>query len=773
MKKRFFLAILFVMGLAACSSGNTQSNDSGSPADAAAGAPDGATPPDAVPPADTGPAADAGADTGQPDDKGPGDDAGVPGDGGTEDVSPGDTGPGSPELTGFWFMYSEPATFTARAEPWDGETTGIAAVEMLVRITQTGDQVELTQACDSAMKLGAGRLKDGQLTLFTPDMKTPIAEKLSVEPGIIKGEHLIKGTRYALLYARLKDLKCVDDKGAPVKEAPPQPIEFAGQMFISPDERLTPDELAKAGSGMKNLEAAAASGLSAGADDVEMGKESVACASVDGKTIPCEGVEKDPGNLRITSADNEVVNTRALDNRPVLDNWPQVFAGALLQGGELAKGAFKPVSIARAGAKFQAEYEGGGERTVEVPETTAAAVGEAAVKIANETPAGKIRTEWRVFRTWSSDHLAYTAGLDDRFAGGDITSLGIDAGGSRSHWVLQITQHAFSISMETPEFRHSVFKAGDKFEDPANEIGAGNPPLYVSRVNYGRNLFIVLKNRFDSRINTETLNAIYNGVSGDALANGAIKFSEVAAQSEISISGRGIPAALLEDIRKAAPGVRYDSLLALMRRISANATIPPAEIAPIQFSLSYLQNRETASMAFRTRFRASQVFSDAAMTEVMSISRFYMNLFSVDDDLFIYDITDGNERELEVIKESRAGLDLTKYIPKDKEFTRLRLKLGNGGCWGTGQRWTLAIEGDMWDKYWNGTLSIRRDRVIYYQAVSFARIAGCGWQTQKDFEFRWAPEKGKPNVTDLGGMIIDRASWDFQTMSAPMKWMPR
>ncbi|MCG3173387.1 MAG: hypothetical protein GMKNLPBB_01584 [Myxococcota bacterium] len=734
-------ALIFTVlmaGLAACSGSSTEdANPSGGDAaladsgssDTSAPAPDSSTDSGAAA-ADSG-ASDAGPADVASDDKGPGPDAS------TADSGP-DAGSGSSNLTGFWYMYSEPATFTAFSEPWD-ETAGNAGVdEQMIRLTQTGDKVEVSAACDPEQKLGAGNLISGKLRLMDPGMKTAISNELSVEANIIEGTVDRNGTSYLLLLARIQDLKCTDDKGAPVKTPPAQPLVFIDELFSSEPETLKPEELANASSGMKNLEAAAAAGLPAAGDDFTVSNSTETCMDTGGKNIPCPEPGKGAADtVLLTSSNQTVQTTKELRNRPVLDNWPELFPGALLQGRELTKGAFKPVSIARAGAKFTLEITGGKKQDFEVAEAAPQTVADGVNKAVLAAGSQNLRTSWRVFQTWPGPHLAFAAGLDDRFNGADLKRLELDASTRKNQWVLQITQHAYSVTMEEPRFRYSVFKAGKNFEDPNNEIGAGNPPLYVSRVNYGRNIFVLAKNSLDANANQAMLEALFNGKEIEL--PGGLTLKDAVTQTEWSFSGRGIDNTVFDKARNAPAAQKYDEIRSLLASMNSGAFRGRTEAHPIQFTLEYLQNRNVASMAFQTTYKSTTSSWLTRVPMVIRADDFLLKITYVDDDLWVYDITDGTERHLKTFSKTEDWTSISSWIPQDRDVTTLRFRLGNGGCWKTGTTFEFAITGEFGQGPYSSELTKRnyeeRTPIKEFKYIGYT-LSDCGWQYETDVEFR-------------------------------------
>ncbi|MCG3172507.1 MAG: hypothetical protein GMKNLPBB_00659 [Myxococcota bacterium] len=695
--------------LLACSGGTSGINDAGTPADGGAIAAD----------------AHSGTDLNVPGDA----------DGGTggETVRPDDG------LSGYWLLYLEPATYAVHVEPWDGFSSGVAGMDILLRISQTGEKVRITAACDPDEVFAAGMIQGGTLTLFDPDMKKPISGALKVEPNTITGTQDTGRTLYALTWSRLKDVKCTDAAGAPVKHAPEQALQFADEWLNAPDESLTPGELARAGGGMKNLEAAARFTLPVAGDDMDLGAESQTCLTVDGKSLPCEEAAKNPDSLLVSSMEQDYVNTRVLENRPILGDWREIHPGALLQGGSFVKGVFKPISIARAGADFSLRYSSNGARSFSLPEVSPVELNKALANEFKTNPPTAHKTEWRTFQTWSAGHLAYEAGLDERFAGADPARLDLDTSSRKNTWVLQVTRHHYSVSMNTPRFRHSVFKEGDQFEDPANETGAGNPPLYVSRVNYGGNLFLAMKNNFDESTSRDALAALAAGKPGNTPIRGST-LKEIVDQSGWSWSARGFPARELETIFNSPPADRFAAVSAFVSRLMKPEPADWAAAEPIQFTLNYLQNRMPASMAFKTRFKAMNTTYYGGMPSVKNVKGFYMYIDYLDDDLHVYDITGGGERQIAVYGRNspdlKKDLNISSWMVQGGD-TVLRFRLGNGGCWATGIRVFWSVEGTYRE-------ARRREDVITEGSRRLAELDGylgvstCGWQYEVDLAFRWS-----------------------------------
>jgi len=279
-----------------------------------------------------------------------------------------------------------------------------------------------------------------------------------------------------------------------------------------------------------------------------------------------------------------------------------IYPGALIQGGKFKAGQFTPITIPQSGGRITLTgLSGGSQRGIEVSEFSASEVEEKTAELLDEI-SGEVEGTVANFgffveETNSREEFRFHMGLDGRYRNVSVESqLDIEKERTGSLVTMQFTQIFYSIFIDDPETKFSLFRDGVDARDEEDQIGTDNPPLYVKRVDYGRQIFF----RAESKSNTEDVKAILKAaVDGKVLGSieleSGLDASKVWEQTSVSYVVKGGSA---EIALKEAPS--YDAVLEVIREGASWDRTNPA--APIAYELRYLANREPARMAFTADF---------------------------------------------------------------------------------------------------------------------------------------------------------------------------
>jgi len=320
-------------------------------------------------------------------------------------------------------------------------------------------------------------------------------------------------------------------------------------------------------------------------------------------TIVLEPINTSGGKLRCNETAFTAQQIRSLANMVASDGMTGViYPGALIQGGKFREGDFTPITIPRASGKITLTgLSGGSDRSIDINEFSASEVEEKTAEllqgISGEIQGTVANFGFFVEETNSREEFRFHMGLDGRYRNVSVESqLDIERERTGSLVTMQFTQVFYSIFIDDPENMYALFRDGANAVDPENQIGGGNPPLYVKRVDYGRQIFF----RAETTSNTEDVKAILRAAVesrpiGEIKLESGLGVNKVLSQTSISYVVRGGSASIA---LQAAPS--YENVVEVIRQGAEWDLTNPA--APIAYELRYLVNKEPARMAFAADF---------------------------------------------------------------------------------------------------------------------------------------------------------------------------
>lgn len=286
-----------------------------------------------------------------------------------------------------------------------------------------------------------------------------------------------------------------------------------------------------------------------------------------------------------------------------------LYPGALLQGRDYQNGQFVPVTIPRApgnlymtglvlepGAQYQA---------TDIP-ISGGSVNQAIQQLITDynVQGTTANASYQEQRAYSYESMLFDLGIDGRYGLNEMSAdLSIDSSKTRNYVFSRFTQVFYDIVFEDPELASSVFSAGSAFSDPEGQIGAGNPPLYVSKVSYGRMVFFVAESEHDAQEVQAALGAAVRGAGSSVTLDSGLDYQQVLAKSRVYyyVVGGGADLALAP-IASASPNQMFDAVKNFISdRASANfsASNPGA---PIAYTLNYLKDRRPARMSYTVNY---------------------------------------------------------------------------------------------------------------------------------------------------------------------------
>lgn len=116
--------------------------------------------------------------------------------------------------------------------------------------------------------------------------------------------------------------------------------------------------------------------------------------------------------------------------------------------------------------------------------------------------------------------------------------LNISSDDDKTRMVLRLVQKFYTVVYEPPRFAEDVFAADVTREELERWMGPGNPPVFVSAVNYGRMLFATLESDLSEDELRASFNAAYDGIV-EASTEGSLDYSRSLRSTKINIVSYG------------------------------------------------------------------------------------------------------------------------------------------------------------------------------------------------------------------------------------------
>jgi hypothetical protein len=286
-------------------------------------------------------------------------------------------------------------------------------------------------------------------------------------------------------------------------------------------------------------------------------------------------------------------------------NGTTLYPGALLQGRNFEDGNFVPITIPRStGTLYMTGLvldQGAQYFATDVP-MTGANVNQAIQQLITDydVQGTAANASYQEEQTYSYEQMLYELGIDGRYGLASMSAdLSIDSSKTKNYVFSKFTQVFYDIVYEDPELATSVFRDGDDVIDPEGQIGPGNPPLYVSKVSYGRMIFFVAESEHDSQEVQIALSAAVRGGAGNGTVSSGLTYQQVMARSKVYYYAIGGAADLaLAPVGAASPDQMFDAVKGFITDRNAANFSASNPGAPIAYTLNYLKDRSPARMSY-------------------------------------------------------------------------------------------------------------------------------------------------------------------------------
>ena len=219
--------------------------------------------------------------------------------------------------------------------------------------------------------------------------------------------------------------------------------------------------------------------------------------------------------------------------------WP----GSLVQGKSMAGGILDPVPVKRAPGTITLTLASGGGgpffKKMDEPSLSAAtqAQNEILAAYTGKTPA---KFSYSFQSIYSSEQLAVA--VDANVEGTNwsaAAALSVDKKDEKSRFLIQFSQEYFTMAFDAPQGAAGVFAKGVTAQDLEPYAAAGNPPVYVSGVTYGRIFYILFESKASSLDLEAAVKGSYSGPSVSAAGSASASWKKVINESTVKAYGLG------------------------------------------------------------------------------------------------------------------------------------------------------------------------------------------------------------------------------------------
>jgi hypothetical protein len=327
----------------------------------------------------------------------------------------------------------------------------------------------------------------------------------------------------------------------------------------------------------------------------------------------------------------------------------------------------------------------------------------------------------------SLEQTALELGLSARHLGSNVRGrLRIGDRAQQQSITAYFVQRMFTVSVELPQTPAEVFGSGFSraaLQEQADldRIGPDNPPIYVSNVVFGRMLLFTFTSSASAEDIQGALQFAYQGAATGVSAEAKTRYQKVLGSAQIQV---------------VTVGGSADDALALIRsaglRDYFRSDAPLTAARPISYTLRSLADNAIAAVSETTKYEVTEC-EPPPPPRPRKGHNFVVTLSDIDDDAYAY--VNGKRIVRQDRKKSpKVSFALDPHLGSGNN--RLRVRLGNYGCFAWKLSMTVAVDGDV---------LIRRGD----EGNAGPWPVGCGWQL--DWCYTVNRETGKVTESNLKG----------------------
>lgn len=280
--------------------------------------------------------------------------------------------------------------------------------------------------------------------------------------------------------------------------------------------------------------------------------------------------------------------------------WP----GSLVQGKSMAGGILDPVPVKRAPGTIVLTLASGGGgpfyKQLENP-----SLGEA-IQAQNEildsyTGATPAKFAYSYTSIHSSEQLKVA--VEANVSGTNWSAsaaLAVNTSDAKSRFLIQFTQEFFTMAFEPPQGAAGVFDPSVTKKDLEPYAAAGNPPVYVASVTYGRMFYILFESSASQTELDAAVSGAYSGLAVNASVNASAAWKKVINESTVKAHGLGGNAELA--IGAVAGADQFDKISTFLTKGANFDKSNPG--VPISYTIRHLTDSSQVKLALTTEYTA-------------------------------------------------------------------------------------------------------------------------------------------------------------------------
>ena len=280
--------------------------------------------------------------------------------------------------------------------------------------------------------------------------------------------------------------------------------------------------------------------------------------------------------------------------------WP----GSLVQGKSLASGLLDPIPVKRAPGTITLTIAGGASGTFSrtMPEASLSSATQAMNDILagynGGTPSKFSFTSESVY---SSDQMKVSVDAnvtsETWSASGSLT---FDSSTAKSHYLIKFSQEYFTMAFQPPEGAHGVFDPSVTSDDLKPYVGAGNPPVYVASVTYGRIFYLLFESSASQTDLEAAVKAAYNGAAIGA--SGAVSASDQKIIDDSTVTAYGLGGDAKAAIGAATGSDQFEKIGTFLTEGADFSPQNPG--VAISYTVRYLGDSSEVKLALTTDYTA-------------------------------------------------------------------------------------------------------------------------------------------------------------------------
>ncbi len=509
---------------------------------------------------------------------------------------------------------------------------------LFVHIEQNGANVKITQACKPNTVMAVGQvLADGTLQTQKADTNGIATTYGVIGANGIQFTPVLNGTNSVdsppqtpvdtvpVDFQPIKEPTCVGG------EVPPQDIVYINSKRVTAEKQIASlaatnsivsdpcadPNSAQYGSLCQNLAAQNGQGFPMGDSKRDIGPSSNCTIQATGVTC-----------TTTPTTDTAVVD---LADQIVFATNPLIFPGSVLQGEDFINGRFSSIPLPRGTGSFHVSglffNTPNATTQFQVNEVNEGNVADGLHALFQAQPDSVTTASisHQTFQITDESSLSLALGVNINYGASFANKLGIDKSSKHNFFLVKFTQGFYTVSyFDAPTYAPGSFfqPINGVYQDPGNQLLKG-PPVYVSQVTYGRQLFLLIESDYDSLTIDNTMTAAYparaDGNDAVFATDLNLKYNTVMQNSKVTYLVIGGNASDAVKPLSADSTSMYDAVKDLITNQVSSSFSANNPGAPIAFTVNYLIGGAVAAVAYTTSYVAKNCTITPANTSTYSV----------------------------------------------------------------------------------------------------------------------------------------------------------